>query len=106
MRIKLIAAGAAIALAASVGSASAADQFTTLDGVTAQGMTPQELGVVVGGHNAPGVMIVQNRGMGGSKASSKAKPHNFVIGAGATGGVQTGHTCPTGCSVGVVTFNF
>ena len=38
MHIKSILAGAAIAIAASVGSASAADQFATLDGVTVQPM--------------------------------------------------------------------
>ena len=48
MQIKSILAGAAIALAASVGSASAAEQFATLDGVSAAEMTPQEMGVVVG----------------------------------------------------------
>ena len=46
MQIKSILAGAAIALAASVGSASAAEQLSTLEGITAQAMTPQELGVV------------------------------------------------------------
>ena len=48
MRIKLIAAGAAIALAATVGSASAADQFSTLEGIAAEAMTTQEMGVVIG----------------------------------------------------------
>ena len=48
MHIKSIVAGAAIALASTVGSASAADQFSTLEGVTADAMTPQEMGVVTG----------------------------------------------------------
>ena len=39
MQIKSIVAGAAIALAATIGSASAADQFTTLAGVPAQPLT-------------------------------------------------------------------
>ena len=48
MRIKLFAAGAAIALAATIGSASAADQFSTLEGIAADALTPQEMGVVAG----------------------------------------------------------
>ncbi len=49
MQIKSIFAGAAIALAATIGSASAAEQFTTLEGVTAVAISPGELGTVVGG---------------------------------------------------------
>ncbi len=48
MHIKSIVAGAAIALAATVGSASAADEFSTLDGVTAEQLTPPELEIVRG----------------------------------------------------------
>lgn len=48
MHIRSILAGAAIALAASVGLASAAEQFSTLEGISADVMTPQEMGVVVG----------------------------------------------------------
>ena len=48
MHIKSILSAAAIALAATIGSASAADQFSTLDGIAAQAMTPQEMGVVRG----------------------------------------------------------
>ena len=48
MQIKSILAAAAIALAASVGSASAAEQFSTLEGITAEALTPQEMGIVVG----------------------------------------------------------
>ena len=48
MQIKSILAAAAIALAASVGSAFAADQFATLDGIAADALTPQEMGVVTG----------------------------------------------------------
>ena len=54
MRIKLFAAGAAIALAATIGSASAADQFSTLEGIAAEAMTAQEMGKVVGAHLSPG----------------------------------------------------
>jgi len=60
MRTKLILAGAAIALAATIGSASAADQFTTIAGFEAQAMTYQELDSVRGGagntaHGSPNV---------------------------------------------------
>ncbi len=48
MQIKLLVSAAAIALAVGLGSASAADQFTTLDGIAAQTMTQQELAKVVG----------------------------------------------------------
>lgn len=48
MRIKLFAAGVAIALAAGLASASAAEQFTTLDGVTAVAMSSVEQDAVRG----------------------------------------------------------
>ena len=47
MQIKLIVAGAAIALAASVGSASAAE-MSTLEGIPAEPMTAAELASVEG----------------------------------------------------------
>ena len=58
MQIKSTVAAAAIALAATIGSASAADQFTTLAGVEAQAMSSHAMEVVVGSHfltiTAPG----------------------------------------------------
>ncbi len=48
MQIKSIVAGAAIALAATVGPASAADQFATLGGVTAEPMNAMELDSIRG----------------------------------------------------------
>ena len=48
MQIKSIFAGAAIALAATIGSASAAEQFTTLEGVTAVAMSSVEQDAVRG----------------------------------------------------------
>jgi len=48
MLTKSILAGAAIALAATIGSASAADQFTTIAGFEAQTITKQEMGVARG----------------------------------------------------------
>jgi hypothetical protein len=43
MKIKSIVAGAAIVLVATIGSVSAADQFTTIAGFEAQAMTKQEM---------------------------------------------------------------
>ena len=48
MFTKSILATAAIALAATIGSASAGEQFTTLDGVTAVAMSSGELATVKG----------------------------------------------------------
>ena len=48
MHIKTILAGAALALAATIGSASAAEQFSTLEGVTAVAMSSVEQDAVVG----------------------------------------------------------
>ena len=48
MQIKSVLAGAAISLAASIGTASAGDEFTTLDGVTAVAMSAGELDAVTG----------------------------------------------------------
>ncbi len=48
MHIKSILAGTALALAATIGSASAADEFMTLDGVTADVMAASELSATVG----------------------------------------------------------
>ena len=48
MRIKLFVSAAAIALAATIGSASAADQFSTLDGVPAASMSAGEMAAVRG----------------------------------------------------------
>jgi len=43
MKIKSIVPGAAIVLVATIGSVSAADQFTTIAGFEAQAMTKQEM---------------------------------------------------------------
>ena len=48
MRIKTIIAGAAIVMAATIGSAPADDQFSTLEGVTAVAMSSGELDAVAG----------------------------------------------------------
>lgn len=56
MRIKLFAAGAAIALAATIGSASAADQFSTLEGIAAEAMAPRAMSEVKGASHS-GVIV-------------------------------------------------
>ncbi len=48
MQIKSIVAGAAIVVAATIGSAFAADQFSTIKGIAADALTPQEMGEVTG----------------------------------------------------------
>lgn len=48
MHIKSIVAGAAIALAATVGSAYAAEQFSTLEGIPAVAMAPAEADAIRG----------------------------------------------------------
>ena len=58
MRIKLFAAGAAIALAATIGSASAADQFSTLGGIAAEAMAPQEMGAVTGADTGETMLFI------------------------------------------------
>lgn len=44
MQIKSFLAGAAIALVAGIGTAAAAGVFSTLDGIAAKKLTPQEMG--------------------------------------------------------------
>ncbi len=68
MQIKSILAGAAIALVAGLGSAYAADQFTTLDGVQAQPMNTAEMGQVRGTEivlaiPGPGATLVEGLGV-------------------------------------------
>ena len=53
MHIKSILTAAAIALAATVGSASAAEQFTTLDGIAVAAMNAMELDSVRGATDIP-----------------------------------------------------
>ncbi len=48
MRIKAIVAGAAIALAATIGSVTADEQFSTLEGVSAELLSPAALATVRG----------------------------------------------------------
>jgi hypothetical protein len=73
MLTKSILATAAIALAATIGSASAGEQFTTLEGVTAVAMSSSELHGVTGSSRhftitANGDLVIPN-------ASDSAGPH-------------------------------
>ena len=65
---------AAIALAATIGSASAADPFSTLEGIAADAMTPQEMGVVKGAGSVTHARVVLNRTNAVTK-SGKALGH-------------------------------
>ncbi len=49
MHIKLLISAAAIALIAGLGTASAAEQFNTLEGISAEFMSAGDMGAVVGG---------------------------------------------------------
>jgi hypothetical protein len=49
MQIKTIVTAAAIALAATIGSASAADQFSAIEGIPAEFMSAGDMDAVVGG---------------------------------------------------------
>ena len=62
MRIKLLVSAAAIALVAGLASASAAEKFTTLDGITAQAMTTQAMGRVKGKLNL-GIAVPRGAGI-------------------------------------------
>ena len=75
MHIKSILSAAAIALAATIGSASAADQFTTLDGITAQALTPQEMGVVIGADELT-VMVTPTPGLATLPAAHPVGRHD------------------------------
>jgi len=62
MRIKTIIAVAAIAMATTIGLASAADQFSTLEGIPAVAMSSVELDAVVGGRfDSPPVLVLTPR---------------------------------------------
>ena len=68
MHIKSIVAGAALALAATIGSASAAEQFSTLKGLPAVAMAPAELAATRGMNDgtlttpAPGTVVIPGAG--------------------------------------------
>ncbi len=90
MRIKAIVSGAAIALATTIGSASAADQFSTITGVEAQAMTNQEMEVVRGSGVLLTVTITPSPFIAGkavvSKAIGDASVNGIVVAGGAVAG--------------------
>ena len=96
MHIKSIVVGAAIALAATVGSASAADQFATLGGVTAEPMNAGEMAAVVGAVFIIGV----NPPPGGSREvavlDTDAPSVGLVRAEGFSDGIVVGFV-PAGC---------
>ncbi len=94
MHINSILAGAAIALAASFGSAWAGDGFATLDGVAAVPMTSEHMEAIrgVGGHGggAPGVIIITpevSPTFLGGDTNPNAPPPIVVTPGGVVGGV-------------------
>ncbi len=91
MHIKSIVAGAAIALAATVGSAYAADQFTTLAGVPAEPMNAGELAAVVGADftfEVKGISIT---------IPTDVPEANLRVAADRSGVISFGPTCPPNC---------
>ena len=64
MQIKSILAGAAIALVAGVGTASADEEFATLSGISADVMSAGELAAVVGADHGTGQLTVTPPGIG------------------------------------------
>ena len=103
MRIKLIAAGAAIALAATIGSASAADQFSTLDGTSAQALTPQEMGMVIG--SAAGDITLTFTGLVGNPTPTAAKvPDDGPNAIKHSPVLLLNQASVTGCTGGICTF--
>ena len=73
MHIKLLVSAATISLAAGLASASAAEQFTALDGVTAVAMSSSELDAVVGG--AKHFSVTANGVLVDPPANGAAAPH-------------------------------
>ncbi len=105
MRIKLFAAGAAIALAATIGSASAADQFSTLEGIAVDALTPQEMRAVAGADDltvrlpfSVGGAPDATPGVGPEGTGGVGAP--FIGGGPESGSVPTGNICD--CTLGDV----
>lgn len=72
MSIKSLAAVAAIAMAATIGSAYAAERFNTLDGIAADLLTPQEMDGVIGSAVDSVTMTITNgHGQGGGIPTDK-----------------------------------
>ena len=68
MQIKSIVTAAAIALAATIGSASAADQFSAIEGIPAEFMSAGDMDAVVGG----AIYLITDTNPGSSEAIALA----------------------------------
>ncbi len=83
MHIKSILAGTAMTLAAGIGTASAAEQFTTLDGVAAVPMTSEHMGAIRGAATFPPGVVLIVPGDGGAVVfpggANPASPPPLVI---------------------------
>ncbi len=82
MQIKLIVSAAALALAAGLGSASAADRFTALEGITAEPLNAVELGRV--------------RGTNIDLSGLDGVPYSVVLAVGLKTARMPGNVCPPG----------
>ena len=82
MRIAMLASAGAIVLAFTIGSVSAADQFTTLKGVKAIPMSPGELSAVKGMDHH---FTVTNPGTNGLPVEHETVQHQEEIGPGTKG---------------------
>ena len=89
MHIKSILPAVALALAATIGSASAAEQFSALEGITAAAMTPQELGAVVGGKKGASILNLSIPAAAIGKANARAA--TALAAATAAGKTTGGH---------------
>ena len=78
MLIKSIVPAIAIALAATIGSASAADQFATLEGVAVMPMTAHEMALVQGQSDQPRFINVPLDAATGA-AAANANPDGIFL---------------------------
>ncbi len=105
MHIKSIVAGAAIALAAATGPASAGDEFSTLGGVSAESLSSVEMAAVVG---ADLFILIQPRSghpfifvAGPSTHAPLVGLERVTIASGAVVSASgTGDDCPPNCGGG------
>ena len=76
MLIKSLVTGAALALAVSVGSASAAEQFSVLDGIRADTMNASQMAAVVGSHAQ---VIFSSGNSPNTRGGIPNSPHVIII---------------------------
>ena len=111
MQIKLFVSAAAIALVAGLASASAAGQFSTLEGIAAVALTQPEMGKVTGGFDTVGALNVVLPGLKPDESAPGRGP-NGMGGVGAVfhgggplnNGVATGNDCLCAPGPGVADF--